>query len=266
MVKQAQKNNAKAAAEAAKQQAEAQRSAEESARNAQINAEMWTNNDKYHTTQLPYTTDYIRSYVITNANKSQEKILASFDNERNYVQQWLNKNNLTLKQLRDMNYTTVNLEENSKKYGKQMYQANIYYQLIEQGELPQNCSTGDWIRYVLKKGKMQGWNWLALWGDPDFSPVTDGNLNHWMTIKDIYEINVEVYNMIEKDLPTIANYKLLSKENRISQIESLSNEMITPIATTDWMKKRYSQYQSRTDLLNKLRNKWNTEYLPNIKE
>ena len=195
-------NNARIDAErAAKQKAEAQRSAEESARNAQINAEMWTtNNDKYHiTTQLLYTKDYLRNYNNTELTKSQEKLWNSFDNERNYVQKWLDKHNLTLKQLRDMNYTTVNLEENSKKYGKQMYQANVYFKLIEQGKLPKNCSTGDWIRFMLKTDAMSGWNWCGLWDDNiDFTPISDDGFIGFGALKDIYRINIDIYNMIEK--------------------------------------------------------------------
>ena len=266
MVKQAQKNNARAAAEATKQQAENQRSAEESARNAQINAEMdiWDTKGKFkHNSQLPYTLDYLRNYK-TNIKKSQEKIWASFDNERNYVQQWLNKNNLTLKQLRDMNYTTVNLEENSKKYGKQMYQANVYFEWIENGILPKNCSTGDWIRFMIERNAMSGWNWLALWSDKvDFTPIADGTLQSWGTFEDISNINIEIYEMIKKDYSVILNYKTMSKEGCINQIESLCGGFITPIATTTLAKSIYPQYQSRTELSKKLIDEFNALYSEN---
>lgn len=41
---------------------------------------------------LTYTSDYLADYCMNNAKDSQEKLYASFDNERNYVQQYLDKN------------------------------------------------------------------------------------------------------------------------------------------------------------------------------
>ena len=149
-----------------------------------------------------------------------------------------------------------------------MVQADIYFKWIENGTLPKNCSYGDWIRYMLRPGNMMpGWNWLAIWSDNvDFTPITEGTLNGWATYADISRTNEEIYKMIEKDMEVIANYKSISVEERLIQIEMLSNGMITPLASTDLAKKCYPGYKSRTELLNKLKNKWNTEYLPSIKE
>ena len=40
--------------------------------------------------------------------------------------------------------------------------------------------------------------------------------------------------------------------------------MCTPIAGPKYAKRIYPEYESKNDLTDKLINKWNTEYLPNI--
>lgn len=259
------KSQEKAAAEYAKQQAEAKADQQQIDLNNQINAELNTKSENKagQKTALPYSSDYIKNYRIKAVEESHNKVWVSFDNERNYVQQWLDKTGLkTLRKLVDNAYI-----EGTQHYGTQELAGIQYFKDIESGILPQNCSIGDWIRYNLKKNLMGGWNGLSQWTDKvDISIVNYGGQynDKLMSYQDIYNTNKEIYRMIESDLSTIASYENLTKEQKTALVEQLKNQFIDHFGSQG--EKYVSGYESRTEFINKLRNKWNTEYLPNIKE
>lgn len=267
------REKAQIASEYARQQAQAIADQQQIDLNNQINAELnaKSENKAGQKTALPYSSDYIKNYSLSQVKISHDKIWASFDNERNYIQQWLTANGFkNLKELENIRYNwkTKEDEEKSAKYSSQSKAAQQYYKDIESGILPQNCSMGDWIRYNLKKNLMGGWNGLAQWTDKvDISIVNYGGQynDKLMSYQDIYNVNKEIYRMIESDLSTIASYENLTKEQKTTLVEQLKNQFISPFGDSQG-KKYVSEYESRTELINKIRNKWKTEYLPNIKE
>ena len=235
--------------------------------NRQINAEMDVYSNNYtagniqHNSQLPYTRDYLQNYSTANLNKSNDKIFASFDNERNYVQQWLTKHGFkNLQELRDNAYIP-----NITHYKDQELAAiNQYFKLIEQGKLPQNCSYGDWIRYILKDNPMKGWNWLVLWKEGakiDFGLILAGSNTKFVLYQDCYNNNVEIEQMIDKNLPIISSFTHITKEQKTQMVESLiSGTFLSPMGES------ISGLKTAADFRHEVLNKWNTEYLPNIKD
>ena len=244
----------------AEQQAEAIADQQQIDLNNQINAELnvYSENKAGQKTALKYSKDYLENYSKANLQKSNDKIWASFDNERNYVQQWLNKTGLkTLKKLVDNSYV-----QGVTHYKDQELEAIQYFKDIESGKLPKNCSTSDWLRDVLKRSPMKGWNWLALWTtNVDFGLVPDASNTKWVTYQDSYNNNVEIKKMIEENLPTIASYANLTKEQKTQTVESLiSGTFISP------MGEKNSGIKIAAEFRQEILNKWNTEYLPNIKD
>lgn len=253
--------------EKAKKQAEAKADQQQIDLNNQINAELNTKSENKagQKTALPYSSDYIKNYRIKAVEESHNKVWASFDNERNYVQQWLTANGFkNLKELENIRYNwkTKEDEEKSAKYSSQSKAAQQYYKEIESGVLSQNCSMGDWIRYNLKKDLMGGWNGLAMWADKvDISIVSYGGQynDKLMSYQDIYNINKEIYRMIESNLSTIYSYNYLTLEQKTSLVEQLNTQFISPFGSQG--KKYVSGYESRAELINKIKHKWSTEYL-----
>ena len=244
----------------AKQQAEAKADQQQIDLNNQINAELnvYSENKAGQKTALKYSKDYLENYSKANLQNSNDKIWVSFDNERNYVQQWLNKTGLkTLKKLVDNSYV-----QGVTHYKDQELEAIQYFKDIESGKLPKNCSTSDWLRDVLKRSPMKGWNWLALWTtNVDFGLVPDASNTKWVTYQDSYNNNVEIKKMIEENLPTIASYANLTKEQKTQTVESLiSGTFISP------MGEKNSGIKTAAEFRQEILKKWNTEYLPNIKE
>ena len=253
-------NNARINAERAKQQAQAKADQQQIDLNNQINAELNTKSENKagQKTDLPYPSDYIKNYRIKAVEENHNKVWASFDNERNYVQQWLDKTGLkTLRKLVDNAYI-----EGIQHYGTQELAGIQYFKDIESGILPQNCSMGDWISYNLKKNLMGGWNGLAQWTDKvDISIVSYGGQynDKLMSYQDIYNTNKEIYRMIESNLSTIYSYNYLTLEQKTSLVEQLNTQFISPFGSQG--KKYVSGYESRTELINKIKHKWSTEYL-----
>ena len=251
----------------AEQQAEAKADQQQIDLNNQINAELNTKSENKagQKTALPYSSDYIKNYRIKAVEESHNKVWASFDNERNYVQQWLTANGFkNLKELENIRYNwkTKEDEEKSAKYRSQSKAAQQYYKDIESGVLSQNCSMGDWIRYNLKKDLMGGWNGLAMWANKvDISIVSYGGQynDKLMSYQDINNINKEIYRMIESNLSTIYSYNYLTLEQKISLVEQLNTQFISPFGSQG--KKYVSGYESRAELINKIKHKWSTEYL-----
>ena len=252
----------------AQQQAENQRSAEESARNTQINAEMdvYSNNyGKNHNSSLPYTVDYLKNYRDSQAEIAHQKVWSSFDNERNYIQQWLTAHGFkSMQELKDYAYKT-----GVTHYGLQEQVAIQYCKYVEEGK----CSTiGDYIRLKFKENPMAEWNQLAKWADTylsiDFDLDTINRSTKYIPYVDIYRINLEVCKMIEADMPIIANYSHLTKEQKTSMIDTLLNSgtLLNGTSTGKLSKEHVSNFETSGELRQKIMNKWNTEYLPNIRD
>lgn len=235
---------------------------------AQINAEMdvYSNNyGKNHNSSLPYTVDYLKNYRDSQAEIAHQKVWASFDNERNYIQQWLNSHGFkSMQELKDYAYKT-----GVTHYGLQEQVAIQYCKYVEEGK----CSTiGDYIRLKFKENPMAEWNQLAKWADTylsiDFDLDTINRSTKYIPYVDIYRINLEVCKMIEADMPIIANYSHLTKEQKTSMIDILLNSgtLLNGISTGNLSKEHVSNFETSGELRQKMMNKWNTEYLPNIKD
>ena len=277
-------NNARIDAERAKQQAEVKADQQQIDLNNQINDELNMN-----ASTLPYTSDSLADYCMKNAQNSQEKLFASFDNERNYVQQYLDKNGFKSitefynkiakdKDLWDTGYDREGQKkfaELQKKY-KPLEAARTYVENIESGKWPSDLSYGDYLRKYLKEGGFNGWIQINAWRidevEQDYIPTTargytskgyKTNKNYCVIIEDMYNNNVEVAKMIEADLPIIASYTHLSRYARTSLAFNMiknSAHWISP----DPMVNIKNINTGMT--INKLIDKWVEEYLPNIKE
>ena len=248
-------NNARINAERAKQQAEAIADQQQIDLNNQINAELNMN-----ASTLPYTLDYIKNYRDSQEEISHNKVWASFDNERNDIQQWLTAHGFkSMQELKDYAYKT-----GVTHYGLQEQVAIQYCKYVEEGK----CSTiGDYIRLKFKENHMAMWNQLEKWnpGKGDYGILPKGSKTKLICYEDEYKYNLEICKMIEANMPIIANYTHLNKEEKTKLIEQFLNSF-DEISKATYVKNIVKGYESRTELMNKLKNKWNTEYLPNIKE
>ena len=74
--------------------------------------------------------------------------------------------------------------------------------------------------------------------------------------------------MIEADMPIIANYSHLTKEQKTSMIDTLlsSGTLLNGTSTGKLSKEHVSNFETSAELRQKTMNKWNIEYLPNIKD
>lgn len=261
------KSQEKAAAERAKQQAEAKADQQQIDLNNQINAELNTKSENKagQKTSLPYSSDYITKYVLSQEEISHNKVWASFDNERNYIQQWLTAHGFnSMQELKNYAYKT-----GVTHYGLQEQVAIQYCQYVEEGK----CSSiGDYIRLKFKEGQMKEWNQLAKWTNYcDFTVINAANTtgNKLILYVDEYNINKEVYKMLEANLSVIASYTSLTKEQKTAMVEQFKNGKnywSDGISNADLGRKYVNGYESAGELGQRLLNKWNTEYLPNIKE
>ena len=270
--------------EKAKKQAEAKADQQQIDLNNQINAELNMN-----ASTLPYTSDFLADYCMKNAQNSQEKLLASFDNERNYVQQYLDKNGFKSitefynkiakdKDLWDTGYDREGQKkfaELQKKY-KPLEAARTYVENMESGKWPSDLSYGDYLRKYLKEGGFDGWRHINVWRidevEQDYIPtIARGytskgyktNKNYCVVIEDMYNNNVEVAKMIEADLPIIASYTHLSRYARTSLAFNMIKNSAHWISPDPMVNIKNIDTGMTTS---KLIDKWVEEYLPNIKE
>ena len=281
-------NNAKIAAEYAKERAKWAEMDKQAEQQVQINAEKDINNKAYgsYVNNLPYTYEYINNYIIEAFDKSNDKVQASFDNERNYIQQWLDKNGFkTLEEVYEkisMNEDLWNIEysdEGWKKYRdtKAKYSAistiaRGYLNLIKKGELPKNATYGDYIRWLLKNNlainssqisaifKDYNIDWVPLSQNVYTSTSNRRNITGVMAFRDVFEANTEIYNMILKNLPTIAQLKTLTNEEKISMVERFTH-FIDVFWSAESAREIIPEYISGTEYTEKIMNKWITEYL-----
>ena len=268
----------------AEQQDEAKADQQQIDLNNQINAELNMN-----ASTLPYTSDFLADYCMKNAQNSQEKLLASFDNERNYVQQYLDKNGFKSisdfynkiahdEDLWDTGYDREGLKEFAelqKKY-KPLRAAKAYIENTESGKWPSDLSYGDYLRKYLKEGGFNGWIHINVWRidevEQDYIPtIARGytskgyktNKNYCVVIEDMYNNNVEVAKMIEADLPIIASYTHLSRYARTSLAFNMIKNSAHWISPDPMVNIKNIDTGMTTS---KLIDKWVEEYLPNIKE
>ena len=248
-------NNAKIAAEYAAKRA--QDAVDQAAHDAEmeINRQMNTKsiNSLGQKTDLPYSTDYMYDYKLQVINNSHNKIWASFDNERNYVQQWMIKHGFN--SMEELANTT------GKEYIDQRNAAKVYLRDISNGTLPPNCSYGDWIRHNLKKSLMGGWNGLAMWRDGqllDFSVIVDNAMGKLITYEDETNANRQLYEWKLADLPVIASQPNLNLEQKDQMFESLtgSDTWINCISTTKLCKEAYNSYVPSYEFLDMFKSEW----------
>lgn len=277
-------NNAKIAAEYSKERAKWAEMDEQIALGYQINAE-----SNMNASTLPYTSDFLGDYCMKNAKNSQEKLYASFDNERNYVQQYLDKNGFKSisdfynkiahdEDLWDTGYDRDGMKEFSelqRKY-RPLQAAKAYIENTESGKWPSDLSYGDYLRKYLKDGGFNGWVQINTWRidevEQDYIPTTargytskgdKTNKDYWVIIKDMYNNNVEIAKMIEADLPVIASYTHLSRYDKTS----LALSMILNSAHWITVNPMVSTKNINTGITTReLIDKWVEDYLPNIKE
>ena len=263
-----QQENAKIATEYAKERAKWAEMDKQVEQQAQINAEMDVyskNYGKNHNSSLPYTVDYLKNYRNSQAEIAHQKVWASFDNERNYIQQWLDSHGFkSMQELKNYAYKT-----GVTHYGLQEQVAIQYCKYVDEGK----CSSiGDYIRLKFKENTMAEWNQLAKWVDNyliiDFDLNTINGSTKYIPYIDIYKINLEVCKMIEADMPIIANYSHLTKEQKTSMIDTLlsSGTLLNGTSTGKLSKEHVSNFETSAELRQKTMNKWNIEYLPNIKD
>lgn len=258
-----QQENAKIAAEYSKERAKWAEMDKQVEQQAQINAEMdvYSNNyGKNHSSSLPYTLDYITNYRDSQEEISHNKVWASLDNERNDIQHWLTVHGFkSMQELKDYAYKT-----GVTHYGLQEQVAIQYCKYVEEGK----CSTiGDYIRLKFKENSIAMWNQLEKWnpGKGDYGILPEGSKTKLICYEDEYKYNLEICKMIEANMPIIANHTHLNKEEKTKLIEQFLNSF-KDIYKATYVKNIVKGYESRTELMNKLKNKWSTEYLPNIKE
>ena len=208
-----------------------------------------------NSTTLPYNRDYIKNYKDSQVEISHQKVWASFDSERNYLQQWLDSHGFkSMQELKDYAYKT-----GVTHYGLQEQVAIQYCKYVEQGK----CSTiGDYIRLKFKENAMAEWNQLEKWAPrkSDYGIWNEDSKIRFITCEDEYKINLEVCKMIEADMPIIASNTALNAEEKTAAVENLLN-YLTEIYTPTYVKDIVKGYETRGELMHKTLNKWVTEYL-----
>lgn len=208
-----------------------------------------------NSTTLPYNRDYIKNYKDSQVEISHQKVWASFDSERNYLQQWLDSHGFkSMQELKDYAYKT-----GVTHYGLQEQVAIQYCKYVEEGK----CSTiGDYIRLKFKENAIAEWNQLEKWAPrkSDYGIWNEDSKIRFITCEDEYKINLEVCKMIEADMPIIASDTALNAEEKTAAVENLLN-YLTEIYTPTYVKDIVKGYETRGELMHKTLNKWVTEYL-----
>ena len=247
-------NNAKIAAEYAKERAKWAEMDKQVEQEKLQKEEAKKVTDRNSTT-LPYNRDYIKNYKDSQVEISHQKVWASFDSERNYLQQWLDSHGFkSMQELKDYAYKT-----GVTHYGLQEQVAIQYCKYVEEGK----CSTiGDYIRLKFKENAMAEWNQLEKWAPrkSDYGIWNEDSKIRFITCEDEYKINLEVCKMIEADMPIIASNTALNAEEKTAAVENLLN-YLTEIYTPTYVKDIVKGYETRGELMHKTLNKWVTEYL-----